>query len=137
VYGLENDALEIIESIAHKVMDHFGYKTHLVGVSMEPKVFTNEEIVEFLRLNQVGIDKMNENLKIEDVSTITSKNVDATYLTKTIFRSRVISSAARTRQQRLTFPWNLSGIGRKAIDSRTRRTISVNAFSLIWNWSRD
>lgn len=70
VTGLSTDDLLLIESIAHTTMRHFGYEPHLVGVERDALCFSADEIKEFSRLNQLGIDEMNKKLLVENVRTI-------------------------------------------------------------------
>jgi hypothetical protein len=64
--GLKVDAIQLIESVAHQMMEKLGYDTHLVDVSANPTVFTEEAIMHFTELNKDGIQKMNDDLQKEN-----------------------------------------------------------------------
>lgn len=78
--GLPSDAVEIIESVAHEVMGRLGYSTHLVNVTMQPRVYTEDEIEQFDRLNAEGIKKMNEDLKEENPGDFERRQVQSATL---------------------------------------------------------
>ena len=64
--GLNMDDIQLIESVAHQMMEKLGYDTHLVGVSANPTNFTEEAIMHFNELNKDGIQKMNDDLQKEN-----------------------------------------------------------------------
>jgi hypothetical protein len=63
---LKMNDIQLIESVAHETMEELGYCTHLVGVSADPTVFTEEDIIHFDELNKDGIQKMNDDLQKEN-----------------------------------------------------------------------
>lgn len=64
--GLTADEPQIIESLAHEVMEELGYGTSEVGVNSESYVFSKEEVESFANLNSLGIQKMKDDLKVEN-----------------------------------------------------------------------
>ena len=64
--GLTVDELQLIESIAYEVMEELGYDANEVGVNSEPTIFSEEEIKSFAHLNMLGIQKMNDDLNVEN-----------------------------------------------------------------------
>lgn len=64
--GLKDEDIQIIESVAHEVMEDLCYETHLVGHTTEPTQFTEEDLERFAELNKLGIQEMNDKLKIDN-----------------------------------------------------------------------
>jgi len=65
-FGLTAEELQLIESLAHEVMEELGYDTSKVGVNSEPTIFSEEDIEAFAHLNSLGIQQMNNDLKVEN-----------------------------------------------------------------------
>lgn len=63
---LSESDLILIESIAHDHMVRLGYKPHLVPHARKPLAFTEEEITEFKRLNELAIQGMMATLEVEN-----------------------------------------------------------------------
>ena len=63
---LADDDIHLIESVAHEMMSRLGYEPHIVGVSAEALNFSDEQIAEFLKLNEEGIKKMHADLAVEN-----------------------------------------------------------------------
>jgi serine/threonine protein phosphatase PrpC len=66
VTGLDQDNIQLVESVAYEMMQKLGYKTHLVGVVAEPSVFSQDDLRMFHELNKQGIQKMRAGLKVEN-----------------------------------------------------------------------
>jgi cGMP-dependent protein kinase len=64
--GLDKEALQLIESVAHEMMKRLGYDPSLVGVLAEATVFTEGDLKHFDELNKLGIEKMNQDLQKEN-----------------------------------------------------------------------
>jgi serine/threonine protein phosphatase PrpC len=95
---LKEDEIQLIESIAHDTMAKFGYKCHLVGMTTEPTMFTEEDIKKFDRLNQEGIQEMNENLKEDNPGDWERRQIQAEVLG---FAPTLIRITARKRASML------------------------------------
>ena len=79
--GLESENILIIESVAHEVMEELGYETHLVGKTCQPLRFSEQELLEIAALNRKAIQKMNENLQIENPEDLARRKQQAHVLT--------------------------------------------------------
>jgi len=66
ITGLKYDDLQLIESVAYKIMGEFTYETAMVGKTTEPTLFSKEDITLFGKLNREGIEKMNADLQVEN-----------------------------------------------------------------------
>ena len=64
--GLQEDDLELIESVAHEIMVKMGYKPHIVDEPSKAKSFSAKELEMFAELNKAAIEKMNSDLQGED-----------------------------------------------------------------------
>jgi serine/threonine protein phosphatase PrpC len=64
--GLNEEELQLLESVAHRTMQRLDYGPHIVGVSALPTEFTDEDLKDFGRLNKAAINKMNQDLKEEN-----------------------------------------------------------------------
>ena len=51
---MDEDDILLIESVAHEMMTRLGYQPHIVGVTKDALVFTEEQIAEFKVLNEEG-----------------------------------------------------------------------------------
>ena len=63
---MDDDDIYLIESIASEVMTRLGYKPHIVGITKDALVFSDEQIAEFKALNEAGIKKMHADLAVEN-----------------------------------------------------------------------
>ena len=64
--GLQEDDLELIESVAHEIMVKMGYKPHIVDEPSKAKSFSEKELEMFAELNKEAIAKMKSDLQGED-----------------------------------------------------------------------
>mmetsp|Transcript_11214 Transcript_11214/g.32360 ORF Transcript_11214/g.32360 Transcript_11214/m.32360 type:complete len:663 (+) Transcript_11214:2240-4228(+) len=64
--GLNNEEIQILETVAHEMMKTLGYDTHLVGVTTEPSVWSDHDLALFDEMNKEGIVKMNKDLAVEN-----------------------------------------------------------------------
>lgn len=63
---MDDDDIYLIESIASEVMTRLGYKPHIVGITKDALVFSDEQIADFKTLNEAGIKKMHADLAVEN-----------------------------------------------------------------------
>lgn len=61
----ESDLI-LIESVAHEHMVKLGYQPHIVPKEKKPTKFTEADLAEFERLNQIGIKNMMATLEVEN-----------------------------------------------------------------------
>jgi serine/threonine protein phosphatase PrpC len=79
--GMKMDDIQLLESVAHEMMDKLGYDTHLVGVTTDPTEFTAEDLRNFIELNEQGIQKMNDDLQKENPGDFERRKYQAEVLT--------------------------------------------------------
>jgi len=79
--GLKRDDLMIIESLAYDVMKYFGYEAAHVKTPSDVLQFTEAQVEEFARLNEAGIEQMNEKLKKENIADYNRRIHQAEVLT--------------------------------------------------------
>jgi len=66
VTGMKNEEIQILETVAHEMMARLGYQTHFVGVTTEPTVWNDDDLIHLEKLNREGILKMKEDLAKEN-----------------------------------------------------------------------
>jgi len=77
---MNEDDILLIESVAHEMMTRLGYEPHIVGVTRDALVFTDEQIEEFKVLNELGIKKMMEDLQQENPEDAKRRIIQKTVL---------------------------------------------------------
>lgn len=63
---MDDDDIHLIESVASEMMIRLGYEPHIVGVTKDALVFSDEQIANFKILNEEGIKKMHADLAAEN-----------------------------------------------------------------------
>eukprot|EP00934_Nitzschia_sp_Nitz4_P007937 Nitzschia sp. Nitz4//scaffold21_size171442//104174//108556//NITZ4_002174-RA/size171442-augustus-gene-0.186-mRNA-1//1//CDS//3329542450//7927//frame0 len=78
--GMKPDEIQILETIAHDMMTRLGYECYLVGVVTEPSKWSDEDIANFKKMNEDGIEKMNQDLAKENPADLARRQHQAAAL---------------------------------------------------------